>query len=152
MILGTYLAMRHAFAPGAAPDVTGYPTWPSAPHALAITGNVRPLTSLPLGLTVNGGELDPGGVEQFDWYVSQRTDDPSRQFLRLTPLSGRSGTMVVTATDYGAAELGLAPGGIGQITLPQVLRLFRHVDVYVRRRADGATGYLSILDAALSEV
>lgn len=74
-------------------------------------------------------------VDEYDWFVSQRTEDPSKQLLEFTdrpPVSGDtfSGIIGIEITTLGFAETGASIGV--PLTPFQTAQLFKNVDVYVK--------------------
>jgi hypothetical protein len=134
-------------------DDDGYETWPVALVRAngfdgGFTGIPRPITSFPLTISINGGAVDGGNA--FDWYLSQRTDDPTSQYLSIAhPSAMQSGTVVLSITAHGAVELGLT-----LITDPvnedQVREALKHCTLYVRRKSDSAIQGAHLLRDALS--
>lgn len=98
-------------------------------------------------LTVNAEATDAvSGTHEYDWYLSQRTDDAAKQYLSIGAYSlpdgqTRSGTVVISDTTVARSELSL----VGTMSADQVQQLFRFCDVYVRRRSDGAIQWVNCL-------
>jgi hypothetical protein len=154
MILLRYHDFRLWFGQGYSPDRSGYPKYPTG-RVLYPPGEAGFLLALPspvschMLLSVNGFAHDPSfGSDAFDWYLSQRTDDPARQLFALvpqdTPNATRSGTVLLTMTTLCQALFGVTPAS----PLPAPLdreRLFRDVTLYVRRRSNGSVMHASLL-------
>ncbi len=149
-IVARYTDFRSIFAEGGVdPNATmaldGMQPWPvdlvranaipEIEYALGST-DMSPLSII---LSINAGVVDGGAA--FDWYVSQRTDDPARQWLVTIPVDGtRSGSIIIEITDVGLAQLGLArlSGELPPMTADQIATAIKFVDVYCLRRSDGA--------------
>ena len=96
------------------------------------------------------------GVDEYDWYFSQRTEDSRLQYFTPTaiPLAGLQ-------SFSGSLRLFTNPAqilqGIGWDSSPSTLtpsiivKLFKYLDVYVRRRSDGARCRLSSITARRRE-
>lgn len=151
MIIGNWATFRGVFADGGAPiDISGIEEWePALMRALGfdggITGTPTPITAFPFTVTVDGGAL---GAMVYDAYLSQRTDDPGLQYLRLTHTAGTSGSWTIRLTSAGATELGLA-SVTSAVTIDQLRVALKHATLYVRRQSDGSIQLLNLLDATL---
>jgi hypothetical protein len=155
MILYTYTTFRAVFAPAAARDMAGWETWPVT-SVLGPAGEPGMTLLLPtdlspvqLTLTVNDSADDyVPGVDQFDWYVSQRTDDTTRQPFQVLSWNQaypgnpntKSGTIVLhlQATEYIDTS-----GPV--IDEENFAAVYRDVTAYVRNRSDGNITYGSLL-------
>jgi hypothetical protein len=166
MILSTYAAFRTAFADTGAPVAhDGFLEWPG--EALLRTGGFdgtlaidissvwvafngiafpinQTFPSFPITLTCNAGASDTVyGTDEYDWYVSQRTDTAANQYLTVgrddTPSSSisRSGSITLDYDPTNVARL-LPDHSGASFTSSELPLLLRHVHVYVRRRSDGA--------------
>lgn len=164
-IFATYEQFRDGFATSATLDLAGRKVWPAdkvqqafsfaAPNAQTISGgNGGPIlgasslinesiqngATFPWRITANGEQADsPSGTDLFDWYLSQRTDEVTRQYLRLYRLEGEpswpfagtySGTVYLGLTALGTSTFGAT------LTAGQLSQLFDHVFVYAQRKAD----------------
>jgi hypothetical protein len=112
-----------------------------------ITGVPQPYALAAFHATVNGNAVDGvPGVDEYDWYLSQRTDTVAAQFLSIVPYTlavapaTHSGTVTIQHTALATTELGLA----SPISDAQLRDLFRSTDIYVRRRSDGAIQWMSL--------
>lgn len=99
-----------------------------------------------LEISCNTGAPDAVfGVDDFDWYLSQRTDEQARQYLEIENFpadGGESFSGFVRIRNAALADT-FAPNA-PSIT-PQVLkRLFRYAHLYVRRRSDGAIQWVDL--------
>lgn len=127
-------------------DPGGYERWPvdrvnPAVNGLGLlTGLPTPWVPLvvPIVLRVNSSYVDDATpfVDEYDWFISQRTEDPAKQLLEFTEVpvsvSGDtfSGSMRMQITTLGFAETGAAIGV--PLTPFQTAQLFKNVDVYVK--------------------
>ncbi len=154
MVLLTFPGFRAAFSPSGN-DGDGYPTWPVDKVRITgfnagLTGIPRPITAFSTGLVIscNGVAVDGGAA--FDWYLSQRTDDPARQYLAMRQHTDtRSGTVLLTTTATGRAAVGMALPN-SPINEDQATRLFKDVTLYVRRVSDGAIQLVQFLPYTLA--
>lgn len=151
MIVGNWATFRTVFADGGAPvGVDGVLEWePVLMRQLGfdggITGTPTPITAFPFTVTVDAGAL---GAMVYDAYLSQRTDDPGAQYLRLTHAAGTSGSWTIRLTTAGATALGLA-AVTDAVTIDQLRVALKHATLYVRRQSDGSIQLLHLLDATL---
>lgn len=130
-------------------DADGLPTWPLA--LVRSGGFDGGLTGVPawyegtkITVTCNAGAADAVlGTDEFDWYLSQRTDDPTKQYLSITqkPTSGGnsfSGSVEILHT-------ALATSHLGAVYEPRVVsEIMKHVHLYARRRSDGAIQWINL--------
>ncbi len=101
--------------------------------------------------TVNNFATDAiPGADEYDWYLSQRTDDPTKQYLEIsrygiesTSGDGYSGTVQINKTALANTELG-SWSLSSPMTPDQRRGLYAFCDLYVRRRSDGAIQWLSL--------
>lgn len=153
--LGAGVALTPSFV-SAFHDVDGLETWPvaivrSGGFSGGITGTPTPYALTQFELTCNAGAADAvPWTDEYDWYFSQRTDDPAKQLLVATrkPFSGGdtySGTIQVVHTALALTELGFT--GVSDFTPQLVVHLFKNVHAYVRRKSDGAIQWLDVLRA-----
>ncbi len=154
MVLLTFPGFRAAFSPSGV-DGDGYPTWPIDKVRITgfnagFTGIPRPVTTFSTGLVIScNGQASDGGAA-FDWYLSQRTDDPARQYLAMRQRTdAQSGTVLLTTTPTGRAAVGMAMAN-SPINEDQATRLFRDVTLYVRRVPDGAIQLVQVLPYTLA--
>lgn len=167
MIVSSYAAFRSTFADvGAITAFDGFLEWPGAAllRASGFTGTlqVQPYVGgpwisfdgvafptaqafpdFPIVVTCNAGASDATyGVDEYDWYVSQRTDVEASQYLTvgrndLPGSTSRSGSIVIGVDATNRARL--LPDHVGaSYTDAELTLLLKHVHVYVRRRSDGA--------------
>ncbi len=145
-------------------DVDGVEAWPTNLIRIgntgtvfnAITGTQKPVKVIPFTLTANGGAFDAAaGVDEYDWYVSQRTDDMSTQYLNVTravesPSNTRSGSILINLNSNAVTKFGLVDA-FTISTDAQRVGIFRDVWVYVRRRSDGAIQLVNLLNETLAQ-
>lgn len=152
MIITTYSAFRTLFAPAGGPlDTAGYPAWDASllrkNNFAEPTGVPTPIVSFPFSMTCNGGAADGGAA--YDWYLSQRTDDPDRQYLLFDQLSmTQSGSVACDLTALAVAALGLS-GPTAQLNEDQLVRILKDVTVYCRRRSDESIQFVQMLPTTL---
>lgn len=146
-VVNRYTDFRSMFAEGGVdPDATmaldGMQPWPvhlvraNAIPEVVLSDDTPDLNPLSLRLTINAEAVDGGSA--FDWYVSQRSDDPTKQWWLVSQYSAlRSGTIVMDLSPVGLAELGLEDT-LDPVTADQSAAAVKFVDVYCLRRSDGA--------------
>lgn len=152
MIVPNYTTFRAAFATSSTPALDGLEEWPvaelgSGGFTEGFSGISKPITSLPITISCNGGGDDSGTT--YRWYLSQRTDDPTKQFLSIThPSALQTGSVVLALTALAVSALGLA-GATATLTEGDLIRLLKHVDLYVQRASDKAIQHVLLLQATL---
>jgi hypothetical protein len=140
-------------------DPGGFERWPvdlvDHPPASQLTGASTSYAGTALTISINAGAADAApGVDEADWYVSQRTDTPANQYLAVTqtPPSGGdtfSGSIDIVHTTLAETEFGLA---VGVRPSPDALiNLFRRVAVYGRLRSGGAIKWVDLLAAQTTQ-
>lgn len=93
-----------------------------------------------IAITVNANAADAvKGVDEYDWYLSQRTDIGANQYLQLfdNPVSAtesRSGTVRFAHNALAVSEFGIAVGT--PLTPVQIAKVFNKAHLYVQRRSD----------------
>lgn len=154
-IVYRYTDFRSIFAEGGVNEsatmaLDGMQPWPvhlvraNAIPEIVLSDDTPDLNPLSLRLTINDEASDGGAA--FDWYVSQRTDDPAKQWWLVYPYSAiRSGTIVMDLSPVGLAELGLTLTS-DPVTADQSAAAVKLVDVYCLRRSDGAIQRRSLSD------
>lgn len=165
MIYANYEQFRNGFATSSTLDITGRKVWPAANLQTAFsfvfpgTAVDNPLgepilvssatyvqdtlvngATFPWRFTMNGLQADASvGVDLYDWYCSQHTDDPTKQYLSLERIEGEvgfpwsstySGTVLMRMTALGTSTFG------STLTPAQLSRLTDHAYVYTQRRSD----------------
>ena len=115
-----------------------------------ITGVPQPWTGGGFIVTANAHGVDAvKDVDEYHWYLSQRTDDPAKQYVAATRYSfftlteTRSGSIKIDTTALAVGELGLTLPGC---TPTQMVEVFKHCDLYCIRVADGAIQWINLLD------
>jgi hypothetical protein len=110
------------------------------------TGIDKPYLWQTMTVTVNNQAADAVyGVSDYHWYLTQRTDDASVQYLSIVqkPDSGGqsfSGTVLIDHTATATAELGIT----GIPTMAQLRGLFIHTELYCKRVSDGAIQWVDL--------
>ena len=144
MIFTSWQAFRLAFSNGEPVDALGVPGWPVASmRAGGFDGGIAMDTSAsPYVLTCNAEASDPvQGVDRFDWYVSAGSADGGVLVVERhdpTVTTQNSGSIEISLTPAAAVEY---PEPFDVSTIPV---LWFAVDVYVRRRSDGAIQRLDV--------
>lgn len=111
------------------------------------TGVPHPYAGVSFQVTCNGGAADAAlGVPDFHWYLSQRTDDSTKQLLTITEKAATitqsfSGSVNIVHSATGTTEL----GALTNPTMDQIVALFKHCHLYVRRNSDGAIQWVDLL-------
>lgn len=145
-------------------DHDGLETWPLALVRSggigAITGTPTPYAFAPFFPTINAIATDAvPGVDEYDWYLSQRTDDPTKQLLTIIPypatlgLPGQtySGTIYLAHSPLAAlSEVILT--GLADTTPEKIPVLFKYAHLYCRRRSDGAIQWIDLLRAMTASI
>jgi hypothetical protein len=134
VILLRYADFRSAFAPGAKVRASGFGD--------SISFDL-PIASWPVVITCNGGAPDAtSGVDDYDWYLSQRTDDPDSQYFFMTSEFGTSGTVTLHLND---------DVNVGKLC-PGVANPIDDESLYCRRKSDGAIDLCKMLARTLVKV
>lgn len=111
-----------------------------------ITGIAKPYIGVTMNVSCNGGAPDAVyGVHRYHWYLSQRTDDPAKQFLAVAQkpdagLSSYSGSITIGHTALATSELGIS----GAPDMNQVRELFKMCDLYCKQVSDGGIQYVNL--------
>lgn len=147
MVIANFSTMRLVFATTSTRGVDGYEIWPVENLLIngfddGFTGLPVPLTDLPITLSVDGSA---DGAEAYHAYLSQRTDDTSKQYLSLSLASGKSGTWDISATSLLTDAYGAGP-----YTSDQIRDIFRYCTLYVQRISDQSIQFLNILETTLA--
>ena len=112
-----------------------------------ITGAPFPYLGVAFQVTCNSTADDSvAGTDEYDWYLSQRTDDPAKQYwlaLDYNPGGGNtaSGTISLVHSALATSELGVVDG---PLPAQQYHDLLYKVALYVRRISDGAIQWLDL--------
>lgn len=154
MIIQRYADFRGIFAlPGADIDIDGFEVFPVAKlRSGGFTGLTlvsSPANEVPFIVTCNAQAVDGGAA--FDWWLSQRTDDPTKQYLLITQAAAnKSGTVSITF-----APTGSPPFRVSQL-LPEVTDpiefleagnrklIYKNCHLYVQRRSDKAYQWMTL--------
>ena len=158
MICINWTTFRAAFNPGGAVGADGVEVWPVANVRAGSFGGAiasaafasHGVVAWPIVLTVNALAQDasPAYDEQYDWYVSQRTDDAASQYLVVSPVAKSSGSISIAYDPTNTAKL--LPGIATPSDDNSIALLFKHVHVYCRRRSDGAIDWVRLADRLLA--
>jgi len=136
-------------------DVEGIETWPIllvktvAGFGLAgstLTGIPKPLTTvIAITVTCNAGAADAAlGVDEYDWYLSQRTDQLASQPLLMVQVPDSGGQSFSGSVQIDInPTLGYLPSG--QLNSEDLIAIFKHCHLYVQRRADKAIQWVDLL-------
>jgi len=153
-------AVAMSLCEGVTFDKSAWEEWPVeymrvGDTAAAFAGGITGFASTPYDgdafiLTCNAAAADAVyGTDEYDWYLSQRTDDAASQYLSIAqgpdgggpwpaPQLSWSGACVITPTALAESKFGFTVGAATPID-PDVTRmLFRSCDLYVRRISDQA--------------
>lgn len=104
-------------------------TWDMAP---------RPITAFPAIITINDGVTDSVAGTSYTWYVRQRTDDSSLQWLSVVhPDATKTGSIALLLTSKAVTDLGIALTTT-KLSTEQQRRVLRNVWLFVKRESDGA--------------
>lgn len=144
-IYTTYAQFRTGFAVSATIGLDGFPLWPG--NLVEDIGTIVPpstITVFPFEIDFDDSMDPTPGVDRYDWYVSQRTDDPTRQYLTVSRNDD------LPDTQSGRISVGLTALGSSRFSVPlsvsDILELFTDVDVYVKTKADNAIHHVLLLD------
>lgn len=120
-------------------DIDGYEVWPL--NLVRVIGFNAGFTTTAIGISCNGGAPDAvPGVDEYNWYLSQRTDDPAKQGFIVSSAFGLSGTVLF---NFNLALLGLTLGQ--KLTPEQRAQFYRYCHLYVQRISDGAIQWVDLL-------
>ncbi len=153
MIIDRWTNFRYSFATSSTIGNDGVEVWPVEMVRAngfdgGFTGIPRPISAFPLTVSCNGQAADGGAA--FNWYLSQRTDDSSLQWISVTQLSGtQSGSVVLALTSKCVSDLGLA-GVTVTLNEDQLREILKHCDLYVQRVSDDAIQLVQLLQYTLS--
>ena len=159
MIYPQYTHFRAGMSVTGTIGVDGMPEWPASYVRLAasgfgdtgttITGVPTPYAGTFFRVTCNAGAADAvAGVDEYDWYLSQRTDQTALQNLAIWNGAVGSNTYSGTARILHTAAAESAFGFTATTVTPGVIPLlFRHCYLYVQRRSDSAIQWIDLLRA-----
>lgn len=163
MILSSFTHFRDWFATSPTPvGPDGLPPWPiakvrSGGFDNGFSGIDRPIDEFPITLSVNGQVADAvPGIHEYDWYLSQRSDQAARQYFAVAHLfsfigDAVSGSIVLSLTDLAVAELAISLP-TSPLNTDRLIQTCKNVHVYVKRRSDGAIQWVDLLKQTLSPV
>lgn len=131
-IYTTYAQFRNAFAQAPVVGTDGLYAWTGAGVVTNLGLTVPTLISaFPFQISVNATADPTPGVDRYDWYLSQRTDNPARQYLTISradsPPATYSGIVSI-----GLTAAAIALGYAAPLSTTEILTLFTDVDIYVR--------------------
>ena len=112
----------------------------------AVYGRIRPYTGSAFEASCNALAADAvKGTDEYHWYLSQRTDDPAKQYLSIaqkadTAAQSFSGSVSIVHTAFAVSDLDLTAATIYLARR----ELFGHCDLYCQRIADGAIQWIRI--------
>ena len=150
-VIASWPFLRSVFATSASVDADGMPTWPiakvrSGGFTGGFTGIGRPIQAFPLTVSCNGGVSDAVASDTYYWYLSQRTDDPTAQYMAVThSTAGTSGTVTIALTAKCVTDLGLS-GVTASLTEDQLVRILNDAHLYVKRTSDDAIQWVDMLE------
>lgn len=146
MIIENYSTFRSLANPGGSIGVDGLVEFDASKMRSGgfdggITAN--PIDAFPIEATCNAYANDASpGVDEYDWYVSQRTSVAANKPFVLTRLDSlgqtRSGSIAIDISAWADAE------NSDPFDISTVRVLFFAVDLYVIRRSDGAIQRLDL--------
>jgi hypothetical protein len=150
-ILTTYSQFRATFATSATIGLDGFAVWPNASLAAVTTLTVPATATFPFLIQVDASNDPTAGVDRYDWYVSQRTDVTTRQYLSVArndaaPFTN-SGKISIGLTALATSLLYATP-----LSTKQITELFTNVDVYVQNKATNAIQHVLVLERLTADV
>ncbi len=153
MILLRWTDFRHYFATSSTLGNDGVEEWPIASVRASgftggFTGIARPITAFPLTVSVNALAVDGGSA--YNWYLSQRTDTASLQWISITQYSStQSGTVTIALTAKCVTDTGIA-STTASLTEDELREILKHCTLYVQRVSDNAIQLVQLLQYTLS--
>lgn len=150
MIILRYTDFRYRFQNGLGTAFDGLEPWdPVMVRANGfddgITGLAKPITAFPSNITIVGAD----GPSAYDWYLSQRTDEPSRQFIAVTqPDAALSGAIRLSLTALCVSELGLA-SATAAVSEDELRIILNNCYLYCLRTSDRAIQVFDLLNGTL---
>lgn len=155
MILLRYYDFRYAFSPEPSQlDDDGFPYWePEVLHSPGFddgfTGIPRPITAFPITVSIDSEATT--AVDTFHWYLSQRTDDSSLQWLSVTQSDpAKSGTVTIGLTAKCVTDMGLA-GATSSLNEDQLREILKHCHLYVVEVSSSSIQWIDLLQYTLSD-
>lgn len=108
-------------------------------------------------LTVNASAADSVfGTDEYDWYLSDRTDDPGKRFLDIVQRPSSGGNSYSGSVDISLSALCLSELGINPATTPltqsELAICFKFAHLYCRRVSDGAIQWVDLYLEQLKEL
>lgn len=106
-------------------------------------------------ITCNSFDPDAGfGVDEYNWYLSRRTEDTTKQFISIAQKAPDSdtysGTVIITPTALAISFLASVDGP--KNTPPVIRRCFKNMHLYVRRLSDGAIQWVDLYRAVQNPI
>jgi hypothetical protein len=147
VLLYDYSTFRSVFATSSTPDAAGYETWPSASIRASgfddgFTGiGVATVAAFPITITV-------GGSVAHHAYLSQRTDDPTKQYLAIVDATSYPDAWTLSLTALAVSELGLA-SSVAAVTEENLKHILTDCTLYVQLVSNNAIQAIDLLDAAI---
>ena len=150
-IYTTYSQFRAGFSSGAI-GLDGFKLWPgssvAAPGTLTMGATIA---AFPFTISVGGTNDAVAGVDEYDWYLSQRSDVTTKQYLSVSRNDPLPNTMSARiSVNITALATGLQYGTI-PLSIKDILALFTDVEVYVLTKATGAIRHMALLDKLTSD-
>lgn len=152
-MISTFTQFRSDFATSSGLLVDGYERWPVDNIGLnGFAPTWTGITKIPFTMTVQVSlDGSANGAMLYRSYLSQRTDDATKQYLLAAETTGKTGTWSLLPTALAIADLELAIVGPGYLidTEEKAAGLFRDVTLYVQRLSDDSIGMLHFLPRVL---
>ena len=146
MIIPSYAFMRTWFAIDPALTADGMERWPVELMRAngfddGFTGIGKPIQAFPVTVSCNGGVVDASDANApYHWYLSQRTDDTTKQWVSIAHASSlNSGSVTLTLTALAVSDLGLG-SATDSLTEDQLARITKNLHLYVQRKRTAAGG------------
>jgi hypothetical protein len=143
-------------------DPDGQPEYPGATSSTnlvransfdgGLTGSTTTFEGVPVTITANSEAADgTPGSDEYDWYLSQRTDEGASQYFALAQKPDEagdtfSGTVILSHTALATSVFGVAAN---TITVEAFFRLLTNVHLYCRRQSDGAIQWAPLLETMM---
>lgn len=150
MIILRYTDFRYRFGDTGSVDFDGLELWDTSLLRASgfddgITGLAKPITAFPSNITIVGADSPTA----YDWYLSQRTDEASRQFIAVTqPSAALSGAIRLSLTTLCVSELGLA-SATAAVSEDELRIILNDCWLYCKRNSDGAIQVFDLLKGTL---
>lgn len=134
---------------GAQYEVDGAETWPlTKTHVTTFESTWSPVTPVPIRrfpvtVTINGGATDVSAGSSYTWYVRQKTDDSTLQWMLAShTLATKTGTITLQLTQKCVDDLSLS-GATAKLN-EHTDRVLRNVTLFVKRLSDGAIQFIDL--------